>query len=60
MIKIAFLLVGFAWLSHADVKIDDILMPETVMVETKKLVLNGTSFRKASLFNVKVWLSGLY
>lgn len=59
-IKIAFLVVGFAWLSHADVKIDDILMPETVMVETKKLVLNGTSFRKASLFNVKVWLSGLY
>lgn len=59
-IKIAFLLFGFTCLSFADVKIDNILMPDTVKVGTKKLILNGTSFRKASLFNVKVWLSGLY
>ncbi len=58
--KIVFLILGVCSLSRADLKFDDLSMPETVMVDTKNLVLNGTSFRKASLFNVKVWLSGLY
>ena len=54
------LIAGFSSRSSADLKIDDVLIPEEITVDSTKLVLNGTAFRKASLFNVKVWLSGLY
>ncbi len=59
-IKIVLVLLGFHCISHADFKIDNISIPVNLQVESKTLLLNGTSFRKASLFNVKIWFSGLY
>ena len=35
-------------------------LPETVSVAGKNLILNGTGWRKATIFSVKVYKAGLY
>jgi hypothetical protein len=37
-----------------------VTMPETLTVEGKDLVLNGMGIREATVFNVKVYVAGLY
>src|SRR5256885_10815848 len=37
-----------------------VTMPDTVTVEGKNLVLNGMGIREATVFNVKVYVAGLY
>lgn len=37
-----------------------VTMPETLTVEGKSLVLNGMGIREATVFNVKVYVAGLY
>ena len=37
-----------------------VTMPETMTVEGKSLVLNGMGIREATIFNVKVYVAGLY
>ncbi len=44
----------------ADLKIDQIVIKDDVTLDSKKLILNGVSFRKVGFFKVKVWLSALY
>ncbi len=44
----------------ADLKIADFTIPEKITIDKTNLILNGTGFRKVSVFNVKVWLSALY
>ncbi len=55
-----FLILGSASFIQADVIVDSFSFSEETTIESKKLFLNGTAFRKASLFNVKIWLAGLY
>ena len=55
-----FLILSSASVSKAEVIIDNFSFSEETTVDAKKLFLNGTAFRKASLFNVKIWLAGLY
>lgn len=46
--------------SFAEVTIDQFRLPKRIEVEGKTLTLNGTAYRKASLFKVKVWFGSLY
>ena len=55
-----FLIFGKAPLVQAEVLIDNFTFADEIIVDSKKLFINGTAFRKASLLNVKIWLSGLY
>jgi len=38
----------------------DIELPDTMKLEGKELVLNGIGIRRATIFNVKVYVGGLY
>lgn len=59
--SLLFILVQFVSIhSFADIKIAEFSIPEKISIEKKDLQLNGTAFRKVSMFNVKVWLSALY
>jgi aromatic ring-cleaving dioxygenase len=37
-----------------------VALPESVIVDGKSLVLNGMGIRKATIFNIKVYVAGLY
>jgi len=39
---------------------EDVAMPDEVSVDGKKLVLNGMGVREATVFNVNVYVAGLY
>lgn len=41
-------------------KLAGVTMPEAVTVDGKPLVLNGMGIRKATIFNIKVYVVGLY
>ncbi|SRR6266545_1843603 len=41
-------------------KRDDVKMPDTIAVAGKTLVLNGMGTREATIFNVNVYVAGLY
>ncbi|TNF35433.1 MAG: hypothetical protein EP329_06200 [Deltaproteobacteria bacterium] len=41
-------------------KCEDVTMPNTVEVDGVKLVLNGMGIREATVFNVNVYIAGLY
>ncbi len=38
----------------------DVELPDTMSLEGKELVLNGIGIRRATIFNVKVYVGGLY
>ena len=38
----------------------DVELPDTMRLEGKELVLNGIGIRRATIFNVKVYVGGLY
>lgn len=44
----------------ADLKFGDFTIPHEYVIDGKKLVLNGASYRKVGFIRVKVWLSALY
>lgn len=46
--------------SHADTAPELAGLPDHLSITEKKLELNGKAFRTASIFKVKVYLSGLY
>lgn len=41
-------------------KLAGVVMPDSVTVDGKSLVLNGMGIRKATIFNIKVYVAGLY
>ncbi len=47
-------------LAAADLSLSGFNIPQKIVIEKTTLELNGTTYRKVSLFNVKVWLSALY
>ena len=46
--------------ASANLTLSGISIPQKIAIEKTTLELNGTTYRKVSLFNVKVWLSALY
>lgn len=46
--------------SFADIILSGKNVPDKIVVEKTTLLLNGTTYRKVSMFNVKVWLGALY
>ncbi|HEX7843262.1 MAG TPA: chalcone isomerase family protein [Kofleriaceae bacterium] len=52
-------LVFFAGTAAAG-KLAGVSMPEVVTIDGKPLVLNGMGIRKATIFNIKVYVVGLY
>ena len=46
--------------ASANVSLSGVSIPQKIVIEKTTLELNGTTYRKVSLFNVKVWLSALY
>ena len=59
MIKLLLLLFVFSLTLQAKT-LDNVTMPETLIVKNKKLLLNGMGTRKATWFKVKVYVGGLY
>ena len=41
-------------------KLAGVVLPDSVIVDGKSLVLNGMGIRKATIFNIKVYVAGLY
>src|SRR5436190_5200694 len=54
------LFIAFFGRTAAAGKLAGVAMPESVTVEGKTLVLNGIGIRKATIFNVKVYVAGFY
>ena len=46
--------------AFADISLSGKNIPDKIIVDKTTLLLNGTTYRKVSLFNVKVWLAALY
>ena len=54
------LFIAFFGRTAAAGKLAGVAMPESVTIEGKTLVLNGIGIRKATIFNVKVYVAGFY
>ena len=57
-----FVLLFIAFLSRSASagKLAGVTLPDSLTVEDKTLVLNGMGIRKATIFNVKVYVAGFY
>lgn len=54
------ILVFLSSIAFADVSFSGKTIPAKIVINKTQLLLNGITYRKVSMFNVKVWLGALY